>query len=102
MHFQVQKSKQNKVVQPVGHLVIDFCIKLNDIFLLPTVHNFHESGAQCYLCKTILNSLSELKSHISECHSNEFQKFRCDFCNFGTNKRKHLRNHNIAKHSQVE
>ena len=74
-----------------GHLVHHFA----------TVHCFSESGSQCNLCKTIFNSINELKSHIAECHSNEYQKFRCDFCNFGTNKKENLKNHNISKHSQV-
>ena len=66
-----------------------------------TVHSFNELGAQCYLCKTITNCVSELKSHISDCHWNEFQKFRCDFCKFGTSKKQYLKNHNVSKHSQV-
>ena len=65
------------------------------------IHSCQQSGAQCHHCKILFASVQDLKIHVNLNHSTEFQRFRCDFCNFATPKKSHLKQHNITKHVQV-
>ena len=64
-------------------------------------HGFNQSGAQCNSCLQTFISVNELVTHVQECHKDEYQRFRCDFCRFGTDKKQHLKTHSRLNHSKA-
>ena len=76
--------------------------------ILAHFQTFHKSkddlqGAyfKCVICQTEFNNLYLLKQHIYVKHVNEYCKFRCDFCNFGGEKKAVIQEHKLEKHPEL-
>ena len=70
-------------------------------FHMQALHAGHDPGVICNQCKNVFNSCRELKDHIKAFHAKEYQKFRCDFCNFGASTKEDIKSHNVETHSEV-
>ena len=65
------------------------------------VYNSHKKdfSVNCLICnQSQLNSIEELKTHLSEKHSRVYQNYRCLYCQFGTDSTRSLTHHKKVHH----
>ena len=55
----------------------------------------------CLLCEFMCPKLAQLKNHVRVNHSQEFIKFRCDHCSFGTWRKGVLFQHKLQVHPEL-
>ena len=66
-----------------------------------TFHVSQDVPTKCGVCQIGFANLSLLKQHIQLKHSNEYCKFRCDFCNFGAMSKVVIHQHKLEKHPEI-
>ena len=68
--------------------------------ILDHLKEFHELDFQCNICFTRHFCIETLRTHINNAHNSHTGLFKCDICEYTTNKKIRLEEHCNAKHSE--